>query len=76
MKTMATHEGKTCKPQRIPLSAKLTATQIQNAYDEIADQYEKKTWFDQQMGKFWKWHVESARTFPCSQLAVTSPQWT
>ncbi|HMR99268.1 MAG TPA: class I SAM-dependent methyltransferase [Anaerolineales bacterium] len=47
MKTMATHEGKTCKPQRIPLSAKLTATQIQNAYDEIADQYEKKTWFDQ-----------------------------
>ncbi|MBI4760427.1 MAG: class I SAM-dependent methyltransferase [Chloroflexi bacterium] len=47
MKTMATHEGKTCKPQRIPLSVKLTATQIQNAYDEIADQYEKKTWFDQ-----------------------------
>ena len=47
MKTITTQEGKTCKPQRIPPSAKLTATQIQNAYDEIADQYEKKTWFDQ-----------------------------
>ena len=47
MKTMTTHEGKTCKPQRIPPSAMLTASQIQNAYDEVAAQYEKRTWFDQ-----------------------------
>ena len=47
MKTITTQEGKTCKPQRIPPSEKLTALQIQNAYDEIADQYEKKVWFDQ-----------------------------
>jgi ubiquinone/menaquinone biosynthesis C-methylase UbiE len=47
MKTIKTREGKTCKPQRIPLGAKLTAPQIQNAYDEIASQYEKRVWFDQ-----------------------------
>ena len=47
MKTMTTYEGKTCKPQRIPHSARMTSTQLQNAYDEIADQYEKKIWFDQ-----------------------------
>ena len=47
MKTITTQEGKTCKPQRIPLNAKLTADKIQNVYDEIADQYEKKIWFDQ-----------------------------
>lgn len=47
MKTMTTHEGKTCRPQRIPPNAKLTATQLQNAYDGIAGQYEKRTWFDQ-----------------------------
>jgi ubiquinone/menaquinone biosynthesis C-methylase UbiE len=47
MKTITTQQGKTCKPQRIPHSAKLTATQIQNAYDEIASQYEKRVWFDQ-----------------------------
>ncbi|HNB40848.1 MAG TPA: hypothetical protein PLG52_05075, partial [Anaerolineales bacterium] len=47
MKTITTQEGKTCKPQRIPLGAKLTASQIQNAYDEIASQYEKRVWFDQ-----------------------------
>lgn len=47
MKTITTSEGKTCKPQRIPHNTKLTAPQIQNAYDEIADQYEKKVWFDQ-----------------------------
>ncbi len=46
MKTI-TSEGKTCKPQRIPLGAKLTAPQLQNAYDEIASQYEKRIWFDQ-----------------------------
>lgn len=47
MKTVKTLIGKTCKPSRIPYQAKLTLTQLQNAYDEIADQYEKKTWFDQ-----------------------------
>jgi ubiquinone/menaquinone biosynthesis C-methylase UbiE len=47
MKTITTSEGKTCKPRSIPPSAKLTSTQIQKAYDEIADQYEKKIWFDQ-----------------------------
>ncbi|MEW6242220.1 MAG: class I SAM-dependent methyltransferase [Chloroflexota bacterium] len=47
MKTLTVHEGKTCKPQRVPLSAKMTADQIQKAYDEIAGQYEKRTWFDQ-----------------------------
>jgi ubiquinone/menaquinone biosynthesis C-methylase UbiE len=47
MKTITTSEGKTCKPRHIPHDAKMTLTQIQNAYDEIADQYEKRTWFDQ-----------------------------
>jgi len=47
MKTITTNEGKTCKPQRIPHNAKLTVPQLQNAYDEIAGQYEKKVWFDQ-----------------------------
>ena len=47
MKTITTNEGKTCKPQRILNTAKMTPTQLQNAYDEIADQYEKKVWFDQ-----------------------------
>ena len=47
MKTINTSTGKTCKPQRIPLSAKLTAVQVQSAYNDIADQYEKRTWFDQ-----------------------------
>jgi ubiquinone/menaquinone biosynthesis C-methylase UbiE len=43
----AEKNGKTCKPQRIPNSEKMTANQVQGAYDEIADQYDKKTWFDQ-----------------------------
>ncbi len=47
MKTIKIQDGKTCKPQRIPLGAKLTAPQLQNAYDEIASQYEKRIWFDQ-----------------------------
>lgn len=49
MKTMigAEKEGKTCKPQRIPNSEKMTVHQVQSAYNEIADQYEKKIWFDQ-----------------------------
>ena len=49
MKTMISAEpkGKTCPPRRIPLSEKMSASKLQNAYDEIADQYEKKVWFDQ-----------------------------
>lgn len=49
MKTMidAEKNGKTCKPSRIPNSEKMTANQVQSAYNEIADQYEKKIWFDQ-----------------------------
>jgi ubiquinone/menaquinone biosynthesis C-methylase UbiE len=48
MKTIdANTDGKTCKPQRIPHGAKMTAEQVQGAYNQIADQYEKKIWFDQ-----------------------------
>lgn len=49
MKSMirAEPKGKTCPPRRIPLSETMTATKLQTAYDEIADQYEKKIWFDQ-----------------------------
>jgi ubiquinone/menaquinone biosynthesis C-methylase UbiE len=49
MKTIIRAEQKrrTCPPRRIPLSEKMTARKLQNAYDEIADQYEKKIWFDQ-----------------------------
>src|SRR5688572_9615677 len=49
MKNMISAEksGKTCKPQRIPESAKMTVHQVQNAYDEVANQYEKRIWFDQ-----------------------------
>jgi ubiquinone/menaquinone biosynthesis C-methylase UbiE len=49
MKTIigAEKNGKTCKPHRIPFSEKMTANKLQSAYDEIANQYEKKIWFDQ-----------------------------
>ena len=49
MKTIisAEQKGKACPPRRIPLGEKMTASKLQNAYDEIADQYEKKIWFDQ-----------------------------
>src|SRR5215207_7410104 len=49
MKSMisAEQKGKTCPPRRVPLSEKMTASKLQNAYDEIADQYEKRIWFDQ-----------------------------
>jgi ubiquinone/menaquinone biosynthesis C-methylase UbiE len=40
-------KGKTCAPHRIPNSEKMTVNQLQSAYDEVADQYEKKIWFDQ-----------------------------
>lgn len=51
MKTMivASKNGKTCPPRRIPNSARRNTDQVQNAYDEIASQYEKKIWFDQQV---------------------------
>jgi ubiquinone/menaquinone biosynthesis C-methylase UbiE len=39
--------GKTCKPPHIPNGEKMAVHELQVAYDEIADQYEKKTWFDQ-----------------------------
>jgi ubiquinone/menaquinone biosynthesis C-methylase UbiE len=49
MKTIisAKPKEKTCPPRRIPLSEKMTASKLQNAYNEIAGQYEKKIWFDQ-----------------------------
>jgi len=40
-------KGKTCPPRRIPNSEKMTVNKLQSAYDEIADQYEKRIWFDQ-----------------------------
>jgi len=43
----AEEKGKTCKSQRIPDSEKMTVHKLQSAYDKIADQYEKKIWFDQ-----------------------------
>jgi ubiquinone/menaquinone biosynthesis C-methylase UbiE len=49
MKTIIGKEnnGTTCKPHRIPYSEKMTANELQSAYDQIADQYAKKIWFDQ-----------------------------
>lgn len=47
MKTITASTGKTCKPHHIPNSEKMTADQVQRAYDESAGQYEKKIWFDQ-----------------------------
>jgi ubiquinone/menaquinone biosynthesis C-methylase UbiE len=51
MKTISSAEpkAKTCPPRRIPLSEKMTVAKLQDAYDEIADQYEKKVWFDQRI---------------------------
>ncbi len=43
----AGNKGKACKPHRIPLNKKMTSQTLQTAYDKIADQYEKKIWFDQ-----------------------------
>jgi ubiquinone/menaquinone biosynthesis C-methylase UbiE len=47
MKMVTANTGKTCKPIHIPNSEKMTADEVQSAYDAIADQYEKKIWFDQ-----------------------------
>jgi ubiquinone/menaquinone biosynthesis C-methylase UbiE len=45
--TSKTNVGKACPPPYVPESEKMKASQLQHAYDEIAAQYEKKTWFDQ-----------------------------
>ena len=45
--TSKTSTGKTCKPPYIPDSEKMTGNELQSAYDELAAQYEQKTWFDQ-----------------------------
>ena len=50
MKTITTNrdnKGKACPPPYIPNSEKLTVDQLQSAYDEIAEGYEKRLWFDQ-----------------------------
>jgi ubiquinone/menaquinone biosynthesis C-methylase UbiE len=45
--TISTTKGKTCPPPYIPSSEKLNVNELQEAYDKIAIQYDKKTWFDQ-----------------------------
>ncbi len=45
--TSKTSTGKTCPPCYIPNSTKLKMNELQSAYDEMAVQYEQKTWFDQ-----------------------------
>lgn len=47
MKTITTSTGRTCMPRHTPNSEKMTADHVQRAYDESADHYEKKIWFDQ-----------------------------
>jgi hypothetical protein len=42
MKTITANAGKTCKPPCIPETEKMTTDQVQSAYDEIADRYEKR----------------------------------
>ena len=45
--TSKTSSGKTCPPPYIPDSEKLKVNELQSAYDDLAAQYDKKTWFDQ-----------------------------
>ncbi len=45
--TSETSTGKTCKPRYIPNSEKINVNELQDAYDDLAAQYEKKTWLDQ-----------------------------
>jgi ubiquinone/menaquinone biosynthesis C-methylase UbiE len=47
MKISTSNTGKSCPPRFIPNSEKLTATQLQDVYDELANGYDKKIWFDQ-----------------------------
>ena len=42
-----TRTGKTCPPPYIPNQEKLNLNELQSSYDDLADQYENKTWFDQ-----------------------------
>jgi len=44
-----TRPGKTCQPHHIPNNEKIQIKEIQTAYDEIAHQYEKRTWLDQHL---------------------------
>lgn len=64
MKTITSNTGKACPPPYIPNSAKLTVNQLQGAYDELANEYEKKIWFDQNIlgvGRHRKQLMSSAR---------------
>jgi ubiquinone/menaquinone biosynthesis C-methylase UbiE len=45
--TNKTSTGKSCPPPYIPNSETLQGNELQKAYDELAADYEKKTWFDQ-----------------------------
>ena len=45
--TTKTSTGKSCPPPYIPNRAKMKVNELQSAYDEMAMQYEQKTWFDQ-----------------------------
>lgn len=45
--TIDTKNAKACPPPYIPNSEKMSAEKIQSAYDEIASDYEKRIWFDQ-----------------------------
>ncbi len=47
--TSKTSTGKTCQPRHIPNSEKLKVNELQSAYDDMAAQYEKRTWLDQQI---------------------------
>ena len=72
-------EGKTCKPHRIPPSEKMTMSALQNAYDEIADQYEKKIWFDQNILGVARLRKKmllkaSGRIFLCSLAMLKLPE--
>ena len=44
---LITSTGKSCPPRYIPNSEKMQINELQKAYDELAADYEKKTWFDQ-----------------------------
>lgn len=47
MKNTTVNTGRTCKSPYIPNSEKMTIDQMQGAYDELANGYEKRIWCDQ-----------------------------
>lgn len=48
MKTITeSKKGKACPPPYIPSNEKMPIEKIKNAYDEMAKEYEKRIWFDQ-----------------------------